>query len=196
MANRYLTHFATILIFHVLILVCTWQIAEKDFKNLSSQIGSTVLKIQVASQVLSSNKSHFVPSPKLKNKNPALSPSKTLEQIKSSIDDSKVEGLLSASESASLLESYKAELREKINQNKFYPIMSKRLGQTGIVVVAFTLLEDGHIIDVRIDSPSPYERLNDSALEAVKRVHKFRPIPKELGETRMDLKVPVRFFTI
>lgn len=74
--------------------------------------------------------------------------------------------------------------------------MSQRLGQTGLVVVAFTLLEDGHIIDVRIDTPSRFERLNASALEAVKKADHFRPIPKELGETKLEIKIPIKFSTL
>ena len=74
--------------------------------------------------------------------------------------------------------------------------MSRRLGQTGTVVIAFTLLEDGNIVDIRIEKPSQYERLNVSALDAVKKVERFKPIPKEVGEIRMDIKVPVKFVTI
>lgn len=94
------------------------------------------------------------------------------------------------------LDLYKAELRSLIDKNKYYPTMSKRLGQTGTVVVAFTLTADGHIIDVRIDKPSQYERLNVSALDAVKKVERFKPIPKEAGGPKMDIKVPVKFVTI
>jgi periplasmic protein TonB len=64
------------------------------------------------------------------------------------------------------------------------------------VVVAFTLLHDGNIINIRIDKPSQYERLNASALEAVRKVERFKPIPKEVGEAKMDIKVPVKFVTI
>lgn len=102
----------------------------------------------------------------------------------------------SATGKTDVLSKYKAELRARIDQNKSYPVMSKRLGQTGTVVVAFTLLEDGNIIDVRIDTPSRYERLNVSALDAVKKVERFKPIPKEFGENKMDIKVPVKFVTI
>lgn len=97
---------------------------------------------------------------------------------------------------ATAAELYKAELRAKIDHNKYYPTLSRRLGQTGTVVIAFTLLEDGNIVNVRIDKPSQYERLNISALDAVKKVERFKPIPKEIGEEKMDIKVPVKFMTI
>lgn len=95
-----------------------------------------------------------------------------------------------------VLDLYKAELRATIDKNKYYPTMSRRLGQTGTVVVAFTLLEDGNIVNVRIDKPSQFERLNVSALDAVKKVERFKPIPKEAGDNKMDIKVPVKFVTI
>ncbi len=94
------------------------------------------------------------------------------------------------------LDLYKAELRATIDKNKYYPTMSRRLGQTGTVVIAFTLLEDGNIVNVRIDKPSQFERLNVSALDAVKKVERFKPIPKEAGDNKMDIKVPVKFVTI
>lgn len=102
----------------------------------------------------------------------------------------------SATGKTDILSKYKAELRARIEQNKAYPAMSKRLGQTGTVVIAFTLLEDGSITDAKIETPSRYERLNASALEAVQKVEKFKPIPKEAGENKMDFKVPVKFVTI
>ena len=102
----------------------------------------------------------------------------------------------SATGKTDVVSKYTAELRARIDQNKSYPVMSKRLGQTGIVVVAFTLLENGNITDVRIEKPSRYERLNDSALDAVKKVERFKPIPKEYGDSKMDIKVPVKFVTI
>ena len=105
-------------------------------------------------------------------------------------------GSLSGMAQADLRTLFHTELRARIEANKSYPAMSRRLGHTGLVVVAFTLLEDGNIINLRIEKPSPYDRLNESALEAVKKVQKFRPIPKELGEAKMDIKVPVKFVTI
>jgi TonB family protein len=97
---------------------------------------------------------------------------------------------------ASLREIYKAELRSKIDKNKTYPLMSRRLGQTGTVVVAFTLLKDGSITNVKIEDPAPFAPLNTSALEAVSKVGKFKPIPVELQEETMDLQIPIKFLTL
>jgi TonB family protein len=103
---------------------------------------------------------------------------------------------ISETEKETQRELFKKELRAEIEKNKFYPGLSRRLGQSGIVEVAFTLLEDGHIINVRLNRPSPFERLNQSALEAVKKVHVFRPIPQSWGEEKMDLLVSLKFMRI
>lgn len=94
---------------------------------------------------------------------------------------------------ATMKDLFQAELRAKIDQNKSYPSMSKRLGQQGEVVVAFTVLKDGSITNLRVDSASRFDLLNKSAEEAVKKVKKFKPIPKELGLAQMDLRIPIRY---
>lgn len=97
---------------------------------------------------------------------------------------------------ATLRDLYKSELRTKIDSNKTYPLMSRRLGQTGTVVVAFTIDKDGSITDVRIEDPAPFAPLNSSALEAVNKIRKFKPIPAELNEEKMELQIPIKFLTI
>lgn len=97
---------------------------------------------------------------------------------------------------ADLKTIYKTELRSKIEENKFYPMAARRLGQTGTVVVAFTLLEDGSITNIRIDTPSGVSRLDSAGLEAVKKVGKFKAIPSELGNGPLDMAVPIKFQTL
>jgi protein TonB len=178
----------------------TWQLSQSEYlRQKLSSVGPGVLKLQIASQVMkvapkNIEKKIFskkqTPSTKPKTEVDAHIAKETPVMAMGSEFGNSVDG------KSDLLSVYKAELRAMIDRNKYYPTMSRRLGQTGTVVVAFTLLEDGHIIDVRIDSPSRYDRLNESALDAVKKVERFKPIPKEIGEARMDLKIPVKFVTI
>lgn len=203
MTKSFLTHLSTIVLVHGLVLMGTWQMSQTDFvRSNLTKLGNGVLKLKVASQVMST------PVEKKVAKSLPLNPSKpkTIAAPKETpvasvteVTPSKAEGSefgTSAQGKTDLISVYKAELRAKIDQNKYYPTMSRRLGQTGTVVVAFTLLPDGHIIDVRVDKPSRYERLNESALDAVKKVERFRPIPKEIGQAKMDIKVPVKFVTL
>ncbi len=88
---------------------------------------------------------------------------------------------------------YLGELRQLIESKKVYPLQAKRLGQTGTVEVTFTLSADGHIMNARVTQSSPYERLNQAALATINEVRHFRPIPPEIGEDSMTVKIPMRY---
>lgn len=191
-----------IVFLHVLVLMGTWQLSQTDYvRDQFTKFGSGVMKLKIASEVMMNQKvqkkvERVIPLNPDKPKTQDQVEEKVAVTEASSTEAQGSEFGTTANGKTDILSVYKAELRAKIDQNKYYPTLSKRLGQTGTVVVAFTLLEDGHIIDVRIEEPSRYERLNSSALEAVKKVARFKPIPKELGETRMAIKVPVNFVTL
>ncbi len=179
---------------HGLLIFGTWQViktekVQKLVPKFSIQVRhetQTPRSVVVAPQIVEKQtpKNKTIPTPEVKPENTqnttvATSTSTVNPNVKFNVMD-----------------VYKAELRATIDKNKYYPTMSRRLGQQGTVVIAFTLLEDGNIVDIRIEKPSQYERLNVSALDAVKKVERFKPIPKEVGEVRMDIKVPVKFVTI
>jgi periplasmic protein TonB len=191
MSHRFLTHLSTILGVHLLILF-GWSFSQSEnlIRSLP-QIGPAALKLQVASQVLMPQ---IRPKPTPVPKKSVAAPAPQAE-IQPQVE-SRPEQSVSSNQRADIRSEYHAELRARIDENKYYPPLSRRLGQKGTVIVAFTLLEDGNIVNVRIDTPSNFERLNESALDAVKKVGRFKPIPLELRESKMDIKVPVKFFTI
>lgn len=209
MSNRFLTHLSTVSLFHVLLLLAGWQLSHSEFAQpLLPKIQAEVMRLRVASRILISPAQQLQTKPQVVKQATKVIPKTSEVEVQNApvisdtepASDGGAVGALGAGSVngtiTDLRSIYKAELRAKIDQNKFYPLMSKRLGQTGVVVVAFTLLEDGKIIDVRLDTPSRFDSLNASALEAVKKVNRFRPIPKELGTQKMDLKIPVQFVTI
>jgi protein TonB len=55
-----------------------------------------------------------------------------------------------------------------------YPLSARREGQEGKVVVQFTVDDRGIVVDARVLIPSPYEALNEEALQTVRR---FRAKP-------------------
>lgn len=203
MTKSYFSHLTTIFLLHGVVLFGSWQISQNDYVRASlSQMSSGVLKLQIASRVMMNpvvekKEKKIVPQNPDKPKIVPLETQQTTVPTEPTV--ARTEGSefgTSSSGKSDIMSIYKAELRARIDQNKYYPALSRRLGQTGTVIVAFTLLHDGNIINVRIDRPSRYERLNDSALNAVKKVERFKPIPKEIGEMKMDIKVPVKFVTI
>lgn len=203
MTKSFYTHLSTIFLVHILILMGTWQLSQSEY--VMTKVNSGVLKLQVASSMMMTSQvqkkvERVIPvnpdKPRTtKVKEEKVTPVQQTETSPVASSEGSEFGTAKSGKTDAL-SVYKAELRAMIDKNKYYPAISKRLGQTGTVVVAFTLLEDGHIIDVKIEKPSRYDRLNDSALEAVKKVERFKPIPKEVGETKMAIKVPVKFITI
>ncbi len=207
MQKSFITHLSTVSFLHILLLLAGWQVySTKLSEPLIPHIQSEVMRLRVASSIL------IKPAAQQKVVKSSTVVKKAVPQVSEEVVQSApvIEGAQASDGGAvgalgtgsvhgtitDLKSIYKSELRAKIDQNKFYPLMSKRLGQTGVVVVAFTLLEDGNIINVRIDKASQFEPLNASALEAVKKVKFFKPIPKELNTDKFDLKIPVQFVTI
>ena len=201
MTKSYITHLGTICFVHALVLMGTWHLSQSEM--VKAKIGSGVMKLQVATSmmlnqnVMQKKVERTLPVNPLKPRTePNVQEAKPVIAESVPVKTGGSEVGTSANGTTDVIAVYKAELRATIDKNKYYPTMSRRLGQTGTVVIAFTLLEDGNIVNVRIDKPSQYERLNVSALDAVKKVERFKPIPKEIGENKMDIKVPVKFVTI
>ena len=67
-----------------------------------------------------------------------------------------------------------------------YPAAARRGGQTGTVVVEFTVDTSGRVIAAHASKPSPWPLLNDEAVRTVRR-WKFPP-----GEV-MKLQRPIVF---
>ncbi len=191
------------IIIHALLLTGTWQLSQTDsFRDQVQKLGLGVLNLQVASHVVSQavqkKVDRVIPAQPQHKESEVVEKSFSLPAARADAattirTNEGVEfGTVKVAKS-DLRSLYKAELRGIIDQNKYYPPISKRLGHEGSVVVSFTLLEDGSIIDLRIESPSRYQALNSSALDAVKKVKRFKPIPKELGDSKIELSIPVSF---
>ena len=94
---------------------------------------------------------------------------------------------------ASALGTYLFGLRQLIQQSKIYPSLSKKMGETGKVIIILELLKDGTIRDVKIKDNSQYARLNQAALETVTKVEKYKPIPDSITAQQLKVEVPIQF---
>jgi protein TonB len=162
-----------------------------DNHQVSQRIGQHILNLKVAGEVLM-NKA--IPVPRRKTI-PTMTTTAPAQEVKPG-EQPEVAPALSGTAIADIKNTYKSELRSRIEENKFYPVAARRLGQTGVVIVAFTLLADGSIINVRIDSSSGNTRLDSAGVEAVKKVGKFKAIPSELQTSSMDMSVQIKFQTL
>jgi periplasmic protein TonB len=194
MTNRFGVHFTYILMLH-LGLIFGLGILKLKEKHTSQQ-SPGVMTVKVATHEARPTKVVPVIPHRSTSKltpRPSIQP-ETQEKV-STVPAQAVEGTgNSEGRAATAKDLYISEVRSKIESNKFYPLISRRMGQTGIVVVAFTLLKDGSIMDLHVHKSSRFERLDASALDAVKKVGRFNPIPNEINQSQMDITVPLKFY--
>lgn len=89
---------------------------------------------------------------------------------------------------------FTSQLRAALESEKEYPAVARARHQTGRVSVGFTLRkEDGLFVNIHFVQISDYERLNRSAIETVKRVARFKPVPDEVSKGDWNVVVPLEF---
>ena len=64
-----------------------------------------------------------------------------------------------------------------IKQNMNYPMLARRLGMEGKVVISFLLTKDGYIRYIKVEESSGYKILDDNAINTVKKIEKLIPKP-------------------
>ncbi len=88
---------------------------------------------------------------------------------------------------------YLAVLAARIDRSKYYPKLSRRLGEEGTVVVSFVIERSGHLSDLAIVESSGHRRLDRAALKTLRRVSPFLPIPDGLQRDNWPISVPISF---
>lgn len=96
-------------------------------------------------------------------------------------------------EQNSLKSQYLNALRAKINENKHYPKISKRLNEQGISTISFRVLKNGTFINIKIHTSSGKKRLDKAALEAIISTNSFMPFNKKIKASYMDIIIPIEF---
>lgn len=89
--------------------------------------------------------------------------------------------------------AYLAGLRRAIAKKRRYPAGARRRGDTGVATVSFVLAKNGRISGTRVDKSSGSRALDEAAVETLRRLGRYKPIPEALGRTRWPLRVPIRF---
>ncbi len=89
--------------------------------------------------------------------------------------------------------AYLKGLTQAIARNRFYPPAAQRQDVTGVVLVAFTIQADGTLADVRVAKGSGSEVIDQAAVETVRRLGSYKPIPAGVGRSRWPVRVPIRF---
>jgi protein TonB len=94
----------------------------------------------------------------------------------------------------SLLARYAGTLHRRINSRKEYPVQARRQRQTGTVKVRFILSRQGLLAgEPLLETRSPHERLNESALQAVRRAAPFPAFPSGIQDSEMTFLIEISF---
>lgn len=92
-----------------------------------------------------------------------------------------------------LITEYSDRVRQEITNVKSYPPMSRRLGETGSVLVNFTVTADGELSSVTITESSGLERLDRAAMDAVRNAAPFDTFPPEIQRDSLAMSITLIF---
>lgn len=91
------------------------------------------------------------------------------------------------------MKSYLAEVRRLLEKHKNYPWIARQQHREGVVILKFTIGEDGAIADDTIARSSGHEVLDEAAQETLHKVGRFPPLPAALGRSHLTIQVPLTF---
>ena len=89
--------------------------------------------------------------------------------------------------------TYREQLQQLIAARKKYPRMAEKMEVEGKVKVAFTVLANGTITDIRIANSSNNQWLDEAALAAVKAASGQLPFPTGVQKTNWSFVLTVNF---
>lgn len=93
---------------------------------------------------------------------------------------------------AGLLDEYIRIVREIVNRRKIYPRESLHREEEGVVKIGVSLARDGKILDLKIEEPSGFQRLDRAAMDTMTNISTFPPLP-EMVEAPLHLHIPLKF---
>ncbi|RVT99413.1 energy transducer TonB [Rhodovarius crocodyli] len=78
-------------------------------------------------------------------------------------------------------------------RNRQYPEESRRAREEGVVMVAFRVAADGQVSNLHLSRSSGFQRLDEEAVELVRRSSPLPVPPADLHQNARNLILPVRF---
>ena len=113
---------------------------------------------------------------------------KEIEQEQQAIFDNRIQG----DKAEKIYQSYYGVIRNILDSNKKYPLLSLQRRQEGTPVVEFTILQNGAVTNLSVVS-SGYRLLDREAQKIVLKSSPFPPIPDSIGKKSIDLRIPINF---
>ena len=94
-------------------------------------------------------------------------------------------------DTSSIRDQYTSEIRRQIQRHLYYPRIAKKMQIQGVVLIAFRVLKNGNISNIRVIN-SPKKLLSTGAIKTLKSLV-LKAIPDALGEVFLDITVPIEF---
>ena len=113
---------------------------------------------------------------------------KEIEQEQQAIFDNRIQG----DRAEKIYQSYYGVIRNILDSNKKYPLLSLQRRQEGTPIVEFTILQNGAVTNLSVSS-SGYRLLDREAQKIVLKSSPFPPIPNSIGKKSIDLRIPINF---
>ena len=113
---------------------------------------------------------------------------KEIEQEQQAIFDNRIQG----DKAEKIYQSYYGVIRNILDSNKKYPLLSLQRRQEGTPIVEFTILQNGTVVNLSVSS-SGYRLLDREAQKIVLKSSPFPPIPDSIGKKSIDLRIPINF---
>ena len=88
---------------------------------------------------------------------------------------------------------YQQLIKQKIEENKRYPLLARNKGIEGKVWVKFEILKNGKVKDIKIVKSSHHQILDKAAIESIKKANPFPPFPEGLKESSLIINICLRF---
>jgi len=92
-----------------------------------------------------------------------------------------------------LIKIYLMNIRKKIEANKIYPDIARKMGIEGAAEIEFTLNQNGSLKGIKILKTSGSKILDNAAINAVKSALPLPPIPAKLKMHRITVKLLLVF---
>lgn len=89
--------------------------------------------------------------------------------------------------------SWESLLLKHLQEFKNYPIEARQRNEQGVVLLAFSIDRDGHVVSRHIVHSSGYADLDAEVLALVERAQPMPAFPPSMAEAQLNLTVPIRF---
>ena len=103
-----------------------------------------------------------------------------------------VQGKSIADQERNGIHFYLGRIFQKLERHKHYPKAAEQQGLSGRVVLRFTVLSDGKVIDPQI-RVTGHISFGEATLQALKQVGQLPPFPDEIRRRELMVEVPITY---